>query len=93
MFILKKYNLASLLKCNFSIFYESASIFSRACNHFKSCHQEDTKWGGLKAGQVMLEPKPVFARIETATEEKAQESSKAAKGGKKKACSEGLVEV
>jgi len=41
----------------------------------------------------MSEPKPVFARIETETEEDAQASSKAAKGGKKKACSKGLVEA
>jgi len=32
----------------------------------------------------MSEPKPVFARIETETEEDAQASSKAAKGGKRK---------
>jgi len=31
-----------------------------------------------------MEPKPVFARIETETTEEAQLSSKAAKGGKKK---------
>ncbi|KAJ1400176.1 Rossmann-like alpha/beta/alpha sandwich fold [Sesbania bispinosa] len=28
----------------------------------------DTKWGGLKGGQVMAQPKPVFARIENQTE-------------------------
>lgn len=26
--------------------------------------QSDTRWGGLKGGQVMAQPKPVFARIE-----------------------------
>jgi len=41
----------------------------------------------------MSEPKPVFARIETKTEEDAQTSSKAAKGRKKKARSKGLVEA
>lgn len=30
--------------------------------------QGDTQWGGLKGGQVMAQPKPVFARIETQTE-------------------------
>ncbi|KAI4370615.1 hypothetical protein MLD38_018950 [Melastoma candidum] len=30
----------------------------------------DTKWGGLKGGQVMAQPKPVFARIESKVEEK-----------------------
>jgi len=41
----------------------------------------------------MSKPKPVFARIETEIEEDAQASSKAAKGGKKKARSKGLVEA
>jgi len=41
----------------------------------------------------MSKPKPVFARIETETKEDAQASSKAAKGGKKKARSKGLVEA
>ncbi|CAD6210122.1 unnamed protein product [Miscanthus lutarioriparius] len=62
-------------------------------DQFRVLRWEDTKWGGLKAGQVMSEPKPVFARIETETEEDAQASSKAAKGGKKKARSKGLVEA
>ena len=30
--------------------------------------QSETKWGGLKGGQVMAQPKPVFARIENQTE-------------------------
>lgn len=29
--------------------------------------QNETKWGGLKGGQVMAQPKPVFARIESPT--------------------------
>jgi len=41
----------------------------------------------------MSEPKPVFARIETKTEEDAQASLEASKGGKKKARSKGLVEA
>jgi len=62
-------------------------------DQFRLLRWEDTKWGGLKAGQVMMEPKPVFARIETETTEEAQASSKAAKGGKKKSLSKGLVEA
>ncbi|ONL94540.1 Methionine--tRNA ligase chloroplastic/mitochondrial [Zea mays] len=61
-------------------------------DQFRVLRWEDTKWGGLKAGQVMSEPKPVFARIETEVEEEAQTSSKAAKGGKK-ARRKGLVEA
>ena len=30
--------------------------------------QNDTKWGGIKGGQVMAQPKPLFARIEQRTE-------------------------
>lgn len=30
--------------------------------------QHETKWGGLKAGRVMAEAKPVFARIELVTD-------------------------
>lgn len=40
--------------------------------------QSDTKWGGLKGGQVMAEPKPVFARIELKAET-AEGSEPAAK--------------
>uniref|UniRef100_A0A0E0KAC4 methionine--tRNA ligase n=1 Tax=Oryza punctata TaxID=4537 RepID=A0A0E0KAC4_ORYPU len=54
-------------------------------DQFRTLRWEDTKWGGLKAGQVMMEPKPVFARLETETDEKDQSSSKPTKGGKKKA--------
>ncbi|TVU47984.1 hypothetical protein EJB05_07602, partial [Eragrostis curvula] len=62
-------------------------------DQFRGLRWEDTKWGGLKAGQVMTEPKPVFARIENETEAEAQAGSKASKGGKKKARSKGLVEA
>lgn len=30
--------------------------------------QSDTKWGGLKAGQVMAGPNPIFTRIEIESE-------------------------
>ncbi|GJN30665.1 hypothetical protein PR202_gb18990 [Eleusine coracana subsp. coracana] len=64
-------------------------------DQFKGLRWEDTKWGGLKAGQVMAEPKPVFARIEneTVTGAEAEAGSKAAKGGKKRTRSKGLVEA
>ncbi|KAL4184463.1 hypothetical protein AMTRI_Chr10g1140 [Amborella trichopoda] len=42
--------------------------YSRA--QFEAVTWDDTRWGGLKAGQVMAEPKPVFARIERKGEEK-----------------------
>ncbi|RRT80376.1 hypothetical protein B296_00005421 [Ensete ventricosum] len=56
--------------------------------------KEDTKWGGLKAGQIMAEPKPVFARIENIKEvddknEVVQNKNK----DKKKSSRQGLVEA
>ncbi|GLT31367.1 hypothetical protein SLA2020_061090 [Shorea laevis] len=39
-------------------------------DEFKNVTWKETKWGGLRAGQVMAQPKPVFARIEqTGTED------------------------
>ncbi|XP_061362750.1 methionine--tRNA ligase, chloroplastic/mitochondrial [Gastrolobium bilobum] len=37
-------------------------------DQFEAATWRDTKWGGLKGGQVMAQPKPVFARIENLTE-------------------------
>ncbi|KAK8948619.1 hypothetical protein KSP39_PZI005038 [Platanthera zijinensis] len=37
-------------------------------DQFEATTWADTKWGGLKVGSVMAEPKPVFARIETEKE-------------------------
>ncbi|XP_033514813.1 methionine--tRNA ligase, chloroplastic/mitochondrial [Nicotiana tomentosiformis] len=37
-------------------------------DQFNAVNWSDTKWGGLKAGQVMAQPTPIFARIEDATE-------------------------
>lgn len=62
-------------------------------DQFSTLTWEDTKWGVLKAGQAMMEPKPIFAKIETEAEEKDQATPKAAKGGKKKSGSKGLVEA
>ncbi|PWA73589.1 methionyl-tRNA synthetase [Artemisia annua] len=36
---------------------------------FNAATWSDTKWGGLKAGQVMAPPNPIFARIEVVAEE------------------------
>ncbi|KAM1406570.1 hypothetical protein ACFXTH_001231 [Malus domestica] len=38
-------------------------------DQFAAATWSDTKWGGLKSGQVMAPPKPIFARIENPTEE------------------------
>lgn len=59
--------------------------------------QSDTKWGGLKGGQVMAQPKPVFARIELKTEtEDACEPAAAkqvAKRKEKKAKAQAVAET
>ncbi|KAM3315013.1 hypothetical protein ACQJBY_033647 [Aegilops geniculata] len=62
-------------------------------DQFRTLRWDDTKWGALKAGQAMMDPKPIFAKIETEVEEKDQASPKEGKGGKKKARSKGLVEA
>nr|GEV41244.1 methionine--tRNA ligase, chloroplastic/mitochondrial [Tanacetum cinerariifolium] len=36
---------------------------------FNAVTWSDAKWGGLKAGQVMAPPNPIFARIEVITED------------------------
>ncbi|CAA6657451.1 unnamed protein product [Spirodela intermedia] len=38
-------------------------------DQFEALTWGDTKWGGLKSGQVMAEPQPVFGRIESKKEE------------------------
>ncbi|KAJ3673926.1 hypothetical protein LUZ60_005918 [Juncus effusus] len=63
-------------------------------DQFKSVTWSDTKWGGLKAGQKMMDPQPVFARIEVTTEEGECEASlKPVKGSKKASRNQGLVEA
>ncbi|MQK22219.1 hypothetical protein EI013_28035 [Escherichia coli] len=37
-------------------------------DQFDAATWRDTKWGGLKGGRVMDQPKPVFCRIENQTE-------------------------
>ncbi|EEF33920.1 methionine-tRNA synthetase, putative [Ricinus communis] len=44
-------------------------------DHFNTLTWSETKWGGLKGGQVMAQPKPVFARIENKTETEDGEAS------------------
>ncbi|XP_078430257.1 methionyl-tRNA synthetase / methionine-tRNA ligase / MetRS (cpMetRS) [Wolffia australiana] len=38
-------------------------------DQFETLTWDDTKWGGLKAGQIMAEAKPVFVRIENKKDE------------------------
>ncbi|PRQ44780.1 putative methionine--tRNA ligase [Rosa chinensis] len=37
-------------------------------DQFDAATWSDTRWGGLKGGQVMAQPQPIFARIESQTE-------------------------
>ncbi|KAJ8766092.1 hypothetical protein K2173_020608 [Erythroxylum novogranatense] len=46
-------------------------------DNFNTLTWSDTKWGGLKSGEVMAHPKPVFARIESIAE--AEDGEKAVK--------------
>uniref|UniRef100_A0A5B6ZEA5 methionine--tRNA ligase n=1 Tax=Davidia involucrata TaxID=16924 RepID=A0A5B6ZEA5_DAVIN len=48
-------------------------------DQFNAVTWSETKWGGLKGGQVMAQPKPVFARIENQTEEDGGEVRKVSK--------------
>ena len=73
--------------------YKKFPVARHAYNPVLTALQDDTKWGALKAGQAMMDPKPIFAKIETEVEEKDQASPKEGKGGKKKARSKGLVEA
>ncbi|KMZ60985.1 Methionine--tRNA ligase [Zostera marina] len=61
---------------------------------FEKLTWDDTKWGGLKAGQVMAEPKPIFARIEVDKGgDEDTNPSKVIKSKKKKSQTQGLVEA
>ncbi|XP_028794575.1 LOW QUALITY PROTEIN: methionine--tRNA ligase, chloroplastic/mitochondrial-like [Neltuma alba] len=55
-------------------------------HQFDAATWGDTKWGGLKGGQVMAQPKPVFARIESQTEmeDKGTTAEKTVKKTKRK---------
>ncbi|XP_020580261.1 methionine--tRNA ligase, chloroplastic/mitochondrial [Phalaenopsis equestris] len=67
--------------------------FSEA--EFEATTWSDTRWGGLKAGSVMAEPKPVFARIEMRKdgEEEIVEATEKVSKAKKKNYSKGLVQA
>ncbi|XP_010530560.1 PREDICTED: methionine--tRNA ligase, chloroplastic/mitochondrial [Tarenaya hassleriana] len=54
-----------------------------SADQFNGTTWKDTEWGGLKGGQVMAEPKPVFARIEMKTEEEEGEGENQTKKKKK----------
>lgn len=58
---------ALLHKCSFVMPELSSYLFDKLTCIFTL--QSDTKWGGLKGGQVMAQPQPIFARIESQTEE------------------------
>ena len=62
------------------------------CNLMCFVLQNDTKWGGLKAGQIMADPKPIFARIEIKKEGEDEVPRNAVKD-KKKTKNQGLVEA
>ncbi|KAK1273913.1 hypothetical protein QJS04_geneDACA007923 [Acorus gramineus] len=65
----------------------SMRIFSQlgySKDQFEAVSWADTKWGGLKAGQVMPAPSPVFARIETEKEEKDSTTAKKTSNKKEK---------
>ncbi|KAI4351052.1 hypothetical protein L6164_005440 [Bauhinia variegata] len=64
-------------------------------DQFDAATWSDTKWGGLKGGQVMALPKPVFARIETQREieDKAAAVEKTVKTKKRTKQAQGMVEA
>lgn len=47
------------------------------------CKQEDTQWGGLKAGQVMADAQPIFQKLEDPNAPEVQPGP-VKTGGKKK---------
>ncbi|KAI0524634.1 hypothetical protein KFK09_004011 [Dendrobium nobile] len=63
-------------------------------DEFEATTWRDTRWGGLKAGSVIAEPKPVFARIESRKdgEEGIVEATEKMSKAKKKNRSQGLVQ-
>ncbi|GMH10695.1 hypothetical protein Nepgr_012536 [Nepenthes gracilis] len=51
-----------------SLCWRIYSQLGHSKDQFNAVNWSDTKWGGLKAGQVMAQPTPVFARIELKTQ-------------------------
>ncbi|XVF23860.1 hypothetical protein REPUB_Repub13aG0076100 [Reevesia pubescens] len=64
-------------------------------DQFNNLNWSETKWGGLKGGQVMAQPQPVFARIEQIkeTEDGVEAAKKVAKKKEKKHQVQGVVEA
>ncbi|XP_042518967.1 methionine--tRNA ligase, chloroplastic/mitochondrial [Macadamia integrifolia] len=63
-------------------------------DQFDTMTWSDTKWGGLKRGEVMAQPKPVFARIESITEgEAGGETTKKVVKAKRIPQSQGVAEA
>ncbi|KAF7827449.1 methionine--tRNA ligase, chloroplastic/mitochondrial [Senna tora] len=64
-------------------------------DQFEAATWGETKWGGLKGGQVMAQPKPVFARIENQTEEGAEGTAvqKTVKAKRKMTQPQGLAQA
>ncbi|XP_072972327.1 methionine--tRNA ligase, chloroplastic/mitochondrial [Typha angustifolia] len=60
---------------------------------FKALSWNDTKWGGLREGQTMADPLPIFARIESKQEGGDEVIHKAVKVKKKTSRNQGLVEA
>ncbi|KAG8368882.1 hypothetical protein BUALT_Bualt15G0092800 [Buddleja alternifolia] len=44
------------------------SLFKQGDSGFETAAKSETRWGGLKHGQMVAEPKPIFARIELENE-------------------------
>ncbi|GLT93092.1 hypothetical protein SLE2022_108980 [Rubroshorea leprosula] len=63
-------------------------------DEFKNATWGETNWGGLKGGQVMSQPKPVFARIEqTGTDDENLPPKKAVKKKEKVRQVQGVAEA
>ncbi|XP_073104181.1 methionine--tRNA ligase, chloroplastic/mitochondrial-like [Elaeis guineensis] len=62
-------------------------------DQFEAVTWSDTKWGGMKAGQIMADAKPVFARIENRKEGEDEVVLKVVKDKKKTSRSQGLVQA
>lgn len=64
-------------------------------DQFVSATWAETQWGGLKGGQVMAQPKPVFARIENRMEEEdgGEAGKKVAKNKDRMPQAQGVAEA
>ncbi|KAF5742661.1 methionine--tRNA ligase mitochondrial [Tripterygium wilfordii] len=64
-------------------------------DQFDAITWSETKWGGLKGGQVMAQPKPIFARIENkkAMEDEAETTKKVVKNIERLPQAQGVAEA